>query len=78
MVADEAALAAWADAMLRDPARRDAARRGGQSGGGAVRGLPAQTAAMLPALLDRGPDAARPHSGIATGLPPPCSPRSAR
>ncbi len=55
VVPDEAALAAWVDAMLRDPARRDAAGEAARAAVARFAELPAETAAMLQALLDRGP-----------------------
>ncbi len=53
VVADEAALAAWADAMLRDPARREAAGAAAQAAVARFAALPAETAAMLQSLLGR-------------------------
>ncbi len=49
-VEDEAALAAWVDACLRDPASRDAAGRAAQAAAGADAGLPQQAAAALLAM----------------------------
>ena len=53
MVADEAALAAWVGAMLRDPARRDAAGEAARTAVARFATLPAETAAMLQTLLRR-------------------------
>ena len=49
-VADEAALAAWVDAMLRDPAARATAGQAAQAVATADPGLPARAAAALLAL----------------------------
>ena len=50
VVADEATLAAWVDAALRDPAARSAAGRAAQSAAGADADLPQRAADALLAL----------------------------
>lgn len=49
-LADEAALAAWVDALLRDPARRDAMGNAAIAASSRAAALPDQVAAMLLAL----------------------------
>ncbi len=50
IVPDEAALASWVDAMLRDPARREAAGAAARDAASRHVGLPAEIAAMLVSL----------------------------